>query len=443
MTGRKSSPPGGATATTAPRRLEMPVELSQRLERIERRAGIPRALALMLGLAAVALVINLVRDQRDIVAPVFLAINLMLAASPLQSWLARHIHKALAAAISGVLVILFLFAFFYSLGWSLVSLIQEIPQYSQQFTDLYTSILDLAARFGISSDQIAEQVRGINPQSIVGVAGSVLSNLSGAASLLAVVLTVIFFLALDSISMGNRMDIMSRQHARFTEALRSFGEGVRRYWVVTTVFGLIVAILDGVFLMIYGVPLAMAWAVLAFVTNYIPNIGFVIGLVPPALMALLAKGPIAALVVVIVFSVLNFTIQSLIQPKFTGDAVGVTPTVSFLSLLFWAAVMGPLGALLALPATLLVKAILVDADPDSRWANALIAADPTTAEADSTAEAFHGDDEPDEGPGGAFERGSADEAMTEEEARRAEQDGSDDDRTDKDRVDGDSAGRAQ
>lgn len=76
------------------------------------------------------------------------------------------------------------------------------------------------------------------------------------------------------------------------------------------------------------------------------------------------------------YSVLNFVIQSLIQPKVTGAAVGISPTVSFLSLLLWAWVFGPLGALIAIPATLAVKALLVDSDPRLRWVNAFISADP-------------------------------------------------------------------
>jgi hypothetical protein len=154
---------------------------------------------------------------------------------------------------------------------------------------------------------------------------------------------------------------------------------VRKYWVTSTVFGLIVSTLTWAGLAAYGVPLAIVWAVLAFVTNYIPNIGFVIGLVPAAVMGLLAKGPWGALYVIALYAVLNFVIQGVIQPKVAGEAVGVTSTVSFLSLLVWAVVLGPLGALLALPATLFVKALVVDADPQARWLNALIASNPRTS----------------------------------------------------------------
>jgi len=176
------------------------------------------------------------------------------------------------------------------------------------------------------------------------------------------------------------MTLASGVQPRFVQAMSTFAVGVRRYWVVATVFGLIVAALDVVALLIIGVPLALVWGVLAFLTNYIPNIGFVIGLVPPAIMALIEGGWWDALWVVIAYSLLNFVIQAIIQPKFTGQSVGVTPFISFLSLLFWVWVLGWFGALLALPATLLVKALLVDADPRARWINLLVASDVRAAE---------------------------------------------------------------
>jgi predicted PurR-regulated permease PerM len=121
------------------------------------------------------------------------------------------------------------------------------------------------------------------------------------------------------------------------------------------------------------VPLPWLWGLLSFITNYIPNVGFVLGLLPPALLALLQGGVRQAVLVIVAYSVINAMIQSLLQPKFVGDAVGLSVTLTFLSLVFWTFVIGPLGALLAVPLSLFAKALLVDADPDSRWLDPLIA----------------------------------------------------------------------
>jgi AI-2 transport protein TqsA len=135
-------------------------------------------------------------------------------------------------------------------------------------------------------------------------------------------------------------------------------------------------VLDVISLLIIGVPLYVTWGVLAFVTNYIPNIGFVLGVIPPALIALLDGGPTSAIVVVIVYTLINVVVQTIIQPRFTGDAVGISGTVAFVSLIFWASLLGALGALLAIPATLFLKSVLVDNSVPANWVNALISSSP-------------------------------------------------------------------
>jgi predicted PurR-regulated permease PerM len=122
---------------------------------------------------------------------------------------------------------------------------------------------------------------------------------------------------------------------------------------------------------------------LAFITNYIPNVGFVVGLVPPAILALLEGGPWLMLLVIAVYSVLNFLIQSVIQPKYVGESVGLSGSLTFLSLVFWGWTLGALGALLAVPLSLLAKSMLVDADPESRWLSNLLSGGPAAPD-DST-----------------------------------------------------------
>jgi predicted PurR-regulated permease PerM len=125
-------------------------------------------------------------------------------------------------------------------------------------------------------------------------------------------------------------------------------------------------------LWLLAVPFPVLWGLLSFITNYIPNIGFVIGLIPPALLALLDGGVTRMVWVIVLYCVFNVVVQSVIQPKFVGDAVGLSVTVTFLSLVFWSWVLGALGALLAIPLTLLAKALLFDIDPSTRWMDVLI-----------------------------------------------------------------------
>ena len=351
------------------------VEINRRID----EGPIPRLLVIALGMAALAFAVMFLQELAGVIGPVFLALNFMIAAHPLHIWLVNHrVHRFIAATLTGTLVLLLLGAFFYSIVWSVTQLVVSLPDYSAQFNDLYQSALHQLNRAGVTESGILDQLRSISPSNVLNYVRPIVSNLGGIASLLLVLVTVVFFLTMDSVTFNDRLDLAQRYHPRFIGALRSFAVGVRRYWIVSSVFGLIVAVLDVLALWIIGVPLALVWGILSFLTNYIPNVGFVIGLVPPALLALLALGPAAAIAVVVTYSVLNFIIQSIVMPRYTGQAVGITPTLTFFSLLFWAWALGVMGALLAVPLTLLAKALLVDADPKARWANALIASDPQT-----------------------------------------------------------------
>jgi AI-2 transport protein TqsA len=199
-----------------------------------------------------------------------------------------------------------------------------------------------------------------------------LAGLAGAFTNLLFLIFVVLFMGVDAVAFSRKLEHMGIRRTAVVTALGGFVRGTRSYLVVSTVFGLIVAAVDGVFLWFVGVPLALLWGLLAFVTNYIPNIGFIIGLVPPALLGLLQGGPSLMITVIIAYCVINFVIQSVIQPKFVGDAVNLSLTLTFLSLVFWSFVIGPLGAVLAIPLTLLSKALLVDVDPRTRWISALL-----------------------------------------------------------------------
>ncbi len=164
------------------------------------------------------------------------------------------------------------------------------------------------------------------------------------------VVTLLLFFALDAAWFPDRLDSTPAQRRPLAAALHTFAHGTRSYLLVSTVFGLIVAVLDTGALWLLGVPAPLVWGLLAFITNYIPNIGFVIGLIPPMILGLLVGGLPLMLAVLAVYCVLNVVIQSVIQPRVVGGAVGLSGSLTFLSLVVWAWLLGALGALLAVPA---------------------------------------------------------------------------------------------
>lgn len=340
----------------------------------ERERGMNVFLKTALTLAVVGLAFTTMRGLSSIIAPTFLALNLLIVMYPLSRWLARvGLPRVLASVITLIVVFGVLALFIWGIAYSIAAMVTQLGGYTKQYLELYHSSLQLLSRMGLSQESLLSRIKGIDPSQVVGVVNSLISNAQGGLSLLLMVILALIFLGMDSTSAHRRMASIRHGHANFAAALTGFTQGVRRYWVVSTIFGLIVAVLDYFALLALGVPLPFVWAILSFLTNYIPNIGFVLGLLPPAIIALFDKGWVIALIVIIAYSVLNFVVQSIIQPKFTGDAVGLTATVSFLSLFLWTWVFGALGALIAVPCSLAVKALVVDMDPSLRWIDAFIA----------------------------------------------------------------------
>jgi len=248
-----------------------------------------------------------------------------------------------------------------------IQLATLMPQYSDQIQSELSGLQSWLAGLGVTQADARSMVSGISPSQIAAFAESLLSGVSSLLSFVLLMVVVLIFLAVDSVVFGERRAKLGQGHEVVLSGLGTFAAGTRKYFGVATIFGGIVAVLDGAALLIMGIPAAGLWALLAFVTNYIPNVGFIIGLIPPAILGLLVGGPSLAIAVIVVYCVLNFIIQSVLQPKFVGDAVGLTTTVSFLSLIVWAYILGPIGAILAIPASLLVKALLVDIDPSAQW----------------------------------------------------------------------------
>jgi predicted PurR-regulated permease PerM len=339
--------------------------------------GLPRWLLLLLGGATATIAVAGLREISWLIAPVLLALVVVIALAPVQTWLMRAGWPRWASAtVLLVLVWTVLLGFAGLLVLSIAQLAALLPDYADRAEVLLNGIVRDLNNAGVVSGQLSDLVGNIDYSQLVGVATGLLSRLTDAASTLLLLLSALVFLAIESGGFGRRLALVAAERPHLPIALGLFARGTRSYLLVSTVFGAIVAIGDAVGLALIGVPAAVLWGVLSFITNYVPNIGFVLGLIPPALLGLLAGGWGELIAIVVLYSVLNFVVQTLIQPRFVGDSVGLSMTVTFVALLFWGWVMGALGALLAIPLTLLVKALLVDVDPRGHWLDVLLREEP-------------------------------------------------------------------
>ncbi|NYF99163.1 AI-2E family transporter [Janibacter cremeus] len=340
--------------------------------------SLPPTLTLLVGAAAGIVAIFGLKQVAGIVAPTFLAVTLIIAVYPVY----KALRRVLPSAVAGLLLITILYGIIAALGASIGVAASRFatelarPDYTSTFTAVITDLRLMLAERGIEADEIDRAIANFDLRNLTGIATSLANTVTGLTTTMLFLLTVMIFLVMDSGGFGPRLEAIHRQKPDVADALVAFGYRVRRYWIVSTIFGLIVAVIDYAALKWLGVPLAMTFALLSFVTNYIPNVGFVLGLIPPAFIALLSGGVSTMLWVIVIYSVVNFIIQGILQPKFTGDAVGINATTAFLSLMFWAYVFGALGALLAIPFTLLIKTLLIDRDPKTRWISPFISSSP-------------------------------------------------------------------
>ena len=313
---------------------------------------------------------------RDLIGPAFFALTLVITVRPLVSLASRHHVPRPVSAIGAILLIYaFVLMMFAALGIAIAQLVDTLPDYAVKFQAIWGGIQEMLARFGVDQSALFGQIsQAMDTGRIVMVAQGLLAQITNFGSILSVMALTVIFLMFDMSRIEVRAQALTILKPGIARALADFAGAVRSYWLVSTVFGLIVEVFDVIALGFLGVPMAVTWGVLSFITNYIPNIGFFLGVIPPALLALVDSGPWTALWVVVAYSVLNFVIQSLIQPKFTGDAVGLNTTTTFLSLLFWSQVIGALGTILAVPLTLFVKCVLIDSDSRSRWVGIFLSA---------------------------------------------------------------------
>ena len=326
----------------------------------------------MLGLAATTIALAGLKAAGDIIGPLVLALFVTIIIHPAGDWLRQRLPAWAAVVLMILLAYLIIGGLGFVIGLAMARFATVLTDYQGQLAELGAQFSAWLAQLGVGGEQAEQIVSGFDLSTLLPLLADLLSGLAGAAGSVFLVFALCFFMALDARAVGESLRAAGLVKPTLIGALAGFATTTRRYMVVATVFGFIIAVLDTIALILLGIPEPLLWGLLAFLTNYIPNIGFVIGLVPPAVLALLGSGPEQMVAVIVIYSVLNLGIQSGIQPKVVGNAVGLSSTLTFISLV-WAGIVGPVGALLAVPLSLLVKAVLVDAIPANQWLSPVLA----------------------------------------------------------------------
>ncbi|TGO06649.1 hypothetical protein SERN_0841 [Serinibacter arcticus] len=323
---------------------------------------------ILVGFAAAVVALVGLHLGREFLGPLLLGAVIVIICHPVRHPFDRRGWPRWAGTTAVVLVAYVILAVLaLLLTWAGLEFVDLVVEYSDELQDSAQGLLTWVEGLGFGS-QIADAISNLlEPSSIVSWASPLGGALLGVLTGFFLVLAYVIFMAVDGARYTGAERTYGLERAATVARFRDYNGAVRRYFTVNATFGAAVAVIDGVALWMLGVPAAAVWAVLSFVTNFIPNIGFVLGLVPPAVLALMVGGWPLMLAVIAVYCVANVVLQVLVQPKFVSDAVSLSLTLSFFSVLFWTFVIGPLGAILAIPLTLLVRAVVLEGDPRTTW----------------------------------------------------------------------------
>jgi len=253
---------------------------------------------------------------------------------------------------------------------SIGELVTLVPTYEDRLLEVSESVRGFFAQFGIATDRDS-LLAIVSPEQVTTQAQALASSVSNAGVAVVVsVLTMIFALAGASTLQARAEHYLGRDHP-IVAGVTEFGAETRRYLLVRAQLGLFAAVLSFVLLLVIGVPLPALWAALVFATSFIPNIGVLLGLIPPTILALLDSGIGGAVAVVVGYGVINFVQDNLLQPIALGAELNLAPLVGFVGFIAWTWIFGAAGAILAIPLTLAFVEIL-EAFPSTRRLSALM-----------------------------------------------------------------------
>jgi predicted PurR-regulated permease PerM len=334
--------------------------------------------------AGVSIIIFAMKLSAPILSSFLLAGVIGISVLPATSWLIRKgVTTWLALLITIVLIFLGVVGLIAVIGVSVKSLIDTLPQYQENLEELLVSFRAGLGGIGLKQRDLETAITGIETGNVIGSVvsflGGILSNLSN----LLVMLMVLIFFILGAPMLTTKIRKNYPSDSPIISRFRNLFRDLQRYVIITTWINFLVGLVNTIFLIIIGVDFAVLWGVLSFLTGYIPNIGFWIALIPPFLLALLQFGVGKALIVLVGFIVINGGVQNFLQPRMMGAGLNLSVLVVTVSLFFWAWVLGPMGAILAIPLTMIVKEVFLDAYDDTRGLSELMSsADPPSKKSD-------------------------------------------------------------
>ncbi len=332
----------------------------------------------MVAAAAVVVVVAGLREAQGLLAPFLLAAFLALLCTPPLQWLQeRKLPLPVALSLVLVMVAAVLFWLVSTVSQSIDQFVNNLQRpggYAETLHQKLESVILWLQQHQVPLPSLA-QAQAMTSQKGLELLGSMLLSFGTAISNVLLVLIILVFMLLEASSFPRKLQAISRDNPELERHLHQVNRAVRRYVSLKTTLSLLTGALVAAWLWFLGVSYPLLWGTVAFLLNFVPNIGSILAAVPPVLLALLEQGWGSALYVVLGYGLINAAVGYGLEPRLMGRELGLSPLVVFLSLVFWGWVLGPVGMLLSVPLTMIVK-IYLEAFPQTRWIAVLLGPDP-------------------------------------------------------------------
>ena len=271
-------------------------------------------------------------------------------------------------------------------GSSVAELQERIPEYQELMRTHYESASRLLAEYGLAANLDSQVARLLDSEWTLDLATTIFTGVGGLVADGVLMFILALFLLLEAETFPAKLAAAFGERHVHLERYQQLFESVNRYLVMKTWISLLTGLSAGLLCAAVGVDFPLLWGLLAFVLNYVPNIGSILAAIPPILLALLRLGPGASLIVVAGYVVINSILGNIVEPRVFGNGLGLSPFVVLLSLLFWGWVLGPIGMLLSVPLTMALK-IAMEPEPETHWMAVLLGPGSSTPAESATEEA--------------------------------------------------------
>jgi AI-2 transport protein TqsA len=308
----------------------------------------------LLRAAALVVILAALKLATPLVVTILLAAFLAIVSAPLMFWLVRHgVNRYLAVMAALAADVAFFGAMVALAAEGLDAMVTTLPRYQARIDVLRDEASLWLKTQGLPD--LGDLLPTLNNADAGRMVGTAIAEAVRALSSLVLVLFIVAFLLVELLGIEEKLRFIFRHPEIGIEQFRRAAAHVQRYIVVKTLANLLTGALVWVWLAAFRVDFAMLWGVCAFMLNYIPTIGSALLGVPVVAVTLLQFGFGTALFVGIGYMLINTAIAALVEPRVFGHALGLSPLVVFVSMVCWGWLWGPVGAVLSVPLTVIVK----------------------------------------------------------------------------------------